>query len=58
MLAVARAVEVKALVLTPEGERLSILAQPCHRPGPLSPLDQGDLSTLTRLLAKVDQATD
>jgi hypothetical protein len=45
-------------VLTPEGERLrdqfwrNLVADP----GPLGPLDQGDLRTLTRLLAKLDQA--
>ena len=47
---------VKALALTPEGERLR--DQFWHNfvtdPGPLTPLRQGDLRTLTRLLAKLD----
>jgi len=51
---------VKALMLTPEGEHLR--HQFWHNlvtdAGPLSPLDQGDLRTLTRLLAKLDQAAD
>jgi DNA-binding MarR family transcriptional regulator len=48
---------VKALALTPEGERLR--DQFWHNfvtdPGPLTPLRQSDLRTLTRLLAKLDQ---
>jgi DNA-binding MarR family transcriptional regulator len=49
---------VKALVLTPEGKRLrdqfwhNVVADP----GPLGPLEDGDLRTLSRLLAKLDQA--
>jgi len=49
---------VKALVLTSEGERLrdqfwrNLVADP----GPLGPLDLAELRTLTRLLAKLDQA--
>jgi DNA-binding MarR family transcriptional regulator len=49
---------VKALVLTAEGERLrdqfwhNLLADA----GPLTPLSQGDLRTLTRLLAKLVQS--
>jgi DNA-binding MarR family transcriptional regulator len=50
---------VKALVLTPEGNRLR--DQFWHNlvtdPGPLTPLRQDDLRTLTRLLAKLDQPT-
>ncbi|HEX4216603.1 MAG TPA: MarR family transcriptional regulator [Candidatus Dormibacteraeota bacterium] len=51
---------VKALALTREGERLrdqfwhGLVADP----GPLSPLDQGDLVTLRRLLAKLDRPVD
>lgn len=47
---------VKALVLTPEGARLrdqfwrNLVADP----GPLSPLGKQDLSSLIRLLAKLD----
>jgi DNA-binding MarR family transcriptional regulator len=48
---------VKALVLTPEGERLRDLFW--HNlltdAGPLTPLRESDLRTLTRLLAKLDQ---
>jgi DNA-binding MarR family transcriptional regulator len=48
---------VKALALTAEGERLR--DQFWHNlvsdAGPLAPLRQGDLRTLTRLLAKLDQ---
>jgi DNA-binding MarR family transcriptional regulator len=48
---------VKALVLTAEGERLR--DQFWHNlvsdAGPLAPLRPGDLRTLTRLLAKLDQ---
>jgi DNA-binding MarR family transcriptional regulator len=50
---------VKALVLTAEGERLR--DQFWHNlvsdAGPLAPLREGDLRTLTRLLAKLDQPT-
>lgn len=48
---------VKALVLTGEGERLrgqfwrNLIADA----GPLTPLGESDLRTLTRLLAKLDQ---
>ena len=51
---------VKALVLTPEGERLrdqfwhNLVADP----GPLTPLRESDLRALTRLLTKLDQPTD
>lgn len=51
---------VKALVLTTEGELLrdqfwrNLVADP----GPLGPLNQGDLQILTRLLAKLDEASD
>jgi DNA-binding MarR family transcriptional regulator len=48
---------VKALVLTPEGQRLR--DQFWHNlvtdAGPLSPLRESDLRALTRLLAKLDQ---
>jgi DNA-binding MarR family transcriptional regulator len=50
---------VKALRLSPEGERLrdrfweNLLTDP----GPLAPLHPGDLRTLARLLAKLDQPT-
>ncbi len=48
---------VKALVLTPEGERLR--GQFWHNlvtdPGPLAPLGESDLRTLNRLLAQLDQ---
>lgn len=50
---------VKALLLTPKGERLRDLFW--HNlvtdPGPLTPLRDGDLRTLTRILAKLDQPT-
>jgi DNA-binding MarR family transcriptional regulator len=50
---------VKALMLTPEGERLR--NQFWHNlvtdAGPLTPLRQSDLRTLTQLLAKLDQPT-
>ncbi len=48
---------VKALVLTPEGKRLrdQFWRNLVTDPGPLTPLGQGDLRTLTRLLAKLDQ---
>jgi DNA-binding MarR family transcriptional regulator len=50
---------VKALVLTPEGNRLR--DQFWHNlvtdAGPLAPLREDDLRTLTRLLAKLDQPT-
>jgi DNA-binding MarR family transcriptional regulator len=48
---------VKALVLTPEGERLrdQFWRNLVTDPGPLAPLRQGDLRTLTGLLAKLDQ---
>jgi DNA-binding MarR family transcriptional regulator len=51
---------VKALVLTAEGERLrdQFWRNLVTDPGPLGPLDEGDLRTLTRLLAKLDQASD
>ncbi len=51
---------VKALVLTPEGERLrnQFWHNLVNHPGPLTPLRQGDLRTLTHLLAKLDQPTD
>jgi DNA-binding MarR family transcriptional regulator len=51
---------VKALVLTREGERLrdEFWHNLVNDPGPLTPLRQGDLSTLTRLLAKLDQPID
>jgi DNA-binding MarR family transcriptional regulator len=47
---------VKALVLTPEGERLrdQFWRNLVTDPGPLTALRQGDLRTLTRLLAKLD----
>jgi DNA-binding MarR family transcriptional regulator len=50
---------VKALVLTLEGERLrdQFWRNLVTDPGPLTPLRQGDLRTLTRLLAKLDQPT-
>jgi DNA-binding MarR family transcriptional regulator len=50
---------VKALCLTPEGERIreqfwrNLVADA----GPLAPLGHDDLRTLTRLLAKLDPAT-
>lgn len=51
---------VKALVLTPEGERLR--DQFWHNlvsdPGPLAPLRHGDLRTLIRVFAKLDPPTD
>jgi len=51
---------VKALVLTPEGERLR--DQFWHNlisdAGPLAPLREADLRTLARLLAKLDAACD
>ncbi len=48
---------VKALVLTPEGERLreEFWRNLITDPGPLTPLRQDDLRTLTRLLGKLDQ---
>ena len=50
---------VKALVLTPEGERLR--DQFWHNlatdPGPLTPLREPELRDLTRLLARLDQPT-
>jgi DNA-binding MarR family transcriptional regulator len=50
---------VKALVLTPEGERLrdQFWRNLVTDPGPLTPLRPGDLRTLTRLLAQLDQPT-
>jgi DNA-binding MarR family transcriptional regulator len=49
---------VKALVLTPEGERLR--DQFWHNlvtdPGPLTPLRKTDLRALTQLLARIDQS--
>jgi DNA-binding MarR family transcriptional regulator len=50
---------VKALVLTPEGESLrdQFWRNLVTDPGPLTPLRQGDLRTLTRLLAKLDPPT-
>jgi DNA-binding MarR family transcriptional regulator len=47
---------VKALVLTPEGERLrdQFWRNLVTDAGPLTPLGQDDLCTLTRLLAKLD----
>lgn len=47
---------VKALVLTPEGERLRdrFWRDLVTDPGPLSPLRHDDLRSLTRLLAKLD----
>jgi DNA-binding MarR family transcriptional regulator len=47
---------VKALVLTPEGERLrdQFWRNLVTDAGPLSPLGQDDLCALTRLLAKLD----
>ena len=51
---------VKALVLTPEGQRLR--DQFWHNlltdAGPLTPLRESDLRALTRLLAKLDQPAD
>lgn len=51
---------VKALLLTPDGERLR--DQFWHNlvtdAGPLTPLRHDDLRTLTRILAKLDQPTD
>lgn len=50
---------VKALVLTPEGERLrerfwhNLVADP----GPLAPLGHGDLRTLARILAGLDETS-
>ena len=51
---------VRALVLTPEGERLrhDFWHHLLTDPGPVAPLPQDDLRTLTRLLAKLDQPTD
>ncbi len=51
---------VKALVLTAEGERLrdQFWRNLVTDPGPLGPLDEDDLRTLARLLAKLDQASD
>ena len=51
---------VKALVLTPEGERLreEFWRNLITDPGPLTPLRQDDLRTLTRLLGKLDQPAD
>jgi hypothetical protein len=51
---------VKGLVLTSEGERLrdQFWRNLLTDPGPLGPIDQGDLRTLTRLLAKLDQEAD
>ena len=47
---------VKALVLTREGQRLrdQFWRDLVSDPGPLAPLRQGDLRTLTRILAKLD----
>ena len=51
---------VKALVLTPRGQRLR--DQFWHNltsdAGPLSPLRHGELRTLTRILTKLDQPAD
>lgn len=51
---------VKGLVLTPEGERLRdrFWHNLVTDPGPLAPLRQSDLRTLTRILGKLDQAAD
>ena len=51
---------VKALVLTPEGERLrdQFWRKLVTDSGPLAPLSQGDLRTLNWLLAKLDQPAD
>jgi DNA-binding MarR family transcriptional regulator len=48
---------VKALTLTPEGERLrdQFWRDLVTDPGPLTPLRESDLRALTRLLAKLDQ---
>jgi DNA-binding MarR family transcriptional regulator len=48
---------VKALVLTPEGERLrdQFWRNLVTDAGPLTPLREPDLRALTRLLAKLDQ---
>jgi DNA-binding MarR family transcriptional regulator len=48
---------VKALLLTPEGERLRdrFWHDLVCDPGPLTPLGQDDLHTLTGLLAQLDQ---
>jgi DNA-binding MarR family transcriptional regulator len=48
---------VKALVLTPEGERLrdQFWRNLLSDPGPLAPLLEPDLRELARLLAKLDQ---
>jgi DNA-binding MarR family transcriptional regulator len=50
---------VKALVLTPEGNRLrdEFWHNLVTDAGPLAPLREDDLRTLTRLLAKLDQPT-
>jgi DNA-binding MarR family transcriptional regulator len=50
---------IKALVLTSEGERLRgrFWNNLVTDPGPLAPLREDDLRTLTRLLAKLDQPT-
>jgi DNA-binding MarR family transcriptional regulator len=51
---------VKAIALTPEGERLrdQFWRNLVTDPGPLTPLHQDDQCTLTRLPAKLDQRTD
>jgi DNA-binding MarR family transcriptional regulator len=51
---------VKALVLTPEGERLRERFWHNLRgdAGPLAPLNEDDLRTLNRLLAKLDSPGD
>jgi DNA-binding MarR family transcriptional regulator len=48
---------VKALVLTPEGERLrhQFWQSLVTDPGPLTPLPQADLRALTDLLGRLDQ---
>jgi len=49
---------VKALVLTPEGERLRgrFWRNLVTDPGPLTPLREPDLRALTQLLARLDQS--
>lgn len=51
---------VKALVLTPEGERLrdQFWHDLVNDPGPLAPLRESELRALTRLLARLDQPAD
>ena len=50
---------IKALVLTAEGERLrdQFWRNLVNDPGPLSPLDEGDLRVLTDVLVKLDRPT-